>query len=359
MICFINRSTVDYDVRLNKYIKACKATNTQYFVIGWDRLLNAKIIDEHEYQMKYYCPYAHGKKIWPMFLWFCFVWFHLIKNYRKYKVIHACNMENTLISLPFKLLGKKIIFDVYDSQYIKLERKLAQHIDCLILPTEQRLEQIGIKKDSIKRFLEIENVPTFNHSLTPKTSIENEFIRLSYVGIFQKRIRGLENLIQMVKDDNRFILNIAGAGDELDNMIKEAANKCSRIIYHGKVQYDKALEIMNTSNYIVALYYPFSSNHVYASPNKFYESLFLRTPIITSLDTLVGNKVTANNTGYVVDDTADGLKKVFEGYGTEEYVKEYAIKCNNCHNIWQKNYIDYKGNVLEGKYIQQIQSLYN
>lgn len=61
MICYINRSTVDYDVRLKKYIQACKATHTPYFVIGWDRMLNAKYVDEHEHQMKAYCPYGQGK----------------------------------------------------------------------------------------------------------------------------------------------------------------------------------------------------------------------------------------------------------------------------------------------------------
>ena len=58
MICYINRSTVDYDVRLNRYVQACKETGTPYFVIGWDRMLNAKYVDENEYQLKVYCPYA-------------------------------------------------------------------------------------------------------------------------------------------------------------------------------------------------------------------------------------------------------------------------------------------------------------
>ena len=31
MICFINRSTVDYDVRLHKYVQACKETKNTLF----------------------------------------------------------------------------------------------------------------------------------------------------------------------------------------------------------------------------------------------------------------------------------------------------------------------------------------
>lgn len=357
MICYINRSTVDYDVRLSKYVQACKSTNTQYFVIGWDRLLNAKLVDENEYQMKHFCPYAQGLKLWPLIRWSFFVWYYLVKNFRKYKVIHACNMENVLLALPFKVLGKKVVFDVYDSQFIRCERKLAKIVDCLILPAEKRLEQIGIERNDAKKFLEIENVPTFDITLEPKEGLKREKIHLSYVGVFQKKIRGLENLIQMVLQDERFILDIAGVGDDLDSIIEEAASKCDRIIYHGMVQYSKALDIMNESDYIVALYYPYMSNHIYASPNKSYEALFLSTPLITSMGTLVGDKVVASNTGYVVDDTLEGLKRTFDGCESEEYKKEYAIKCNNCQQLWMNSYASYKSQILEGKYLQTIKKL--
>ena len=40
-----------------------------------------------------------------------------------------------------------------------------------------------------------------------------------------------------------------GVGDDLDRMIQNAAAKCERIHYHGKVQYSEALEIMNNSDF--------------------------------------------------------------------------------------------------------------
>lgn len=357
MICYINRSTVDYDVRLNKYVQACKETGTPYFVIGWDRMLNTKYVDENEHQLKVYCPYAQGKKLIPAIRWFFFTWYNLIKNFHKYKVIHACNMENALFSLPFKLLGKKIVFDIYDSQVIKLERKIAPKVDCLILPAEKRLEQIGVNKNSLKCFMEIENVPTFNTSLKPVEGLKREKIYLSYVGVFQKEIRGLENLVNMVLQDERFVLDIAGVGDDLDSMIQNAATKCERVHYHGKVQYSEALKIMNNSDFIVALYYPYSSNHVYASPNKSYESLFLSTPIITSKGTLVGDKVAHMNTGYIVDDTLEGLHNLFANVETEKFKCEYLVKCNNCAAQWKNVYADYKNKTLEGEYINYMRDL--
>ena len=140
-------------------------------------------------------------------------------------------------------------------------------------------------------------------------------------------------------------------------MIREADAKCERVHYHGKVQYSEALQIMNNSDYIVALYYPYMSNHVYASPNKSYESLFLGTPIITSEGTLVGDKVLANNTGYVVDDTLAGLRSAFENWETKEYKDEYYCKCVNCRNLWRTAYADYRINKLENEYINTMRNL--
>lgn len=357
MICFINRSTVDYDVRLKKYVQACKDTGMPYFVIGWDRMLNAKYVDEHEYQMKLYCPYSQGKKLMPSLRWLFFVWYYLIKNFRKYEIIHACNMENALFAFPFKLLGKKIVMDIYDSQIIKVERRLATKVDCLILPAEKRLQQIGVDKGQLKRFIEIENVPTFNVKLVPITGLQRDKIYLSYVGVFQKQIRGIENVIKLVLDDERFVLDIAGIGDDLENMIKDAASKCSRIRYYGKVQYSRALEIMNNSDFIVALYYPYSSNHVYASPNKSYEALFLSTPIITSKGTLVGDKVKQTGTGYVVDDTIESLYSLFSKVETDDFKEDYRNKCLNCKTQWNKIYANYKTTVLEEKYLEMAKNM--
>lgn len=357
MICYINRSTVDYDVRLNKYVQACKVTGTSYFVIAWDRLLNAKHVDNNEYQMKFYCPYAQGKKIIPLLRWFFFVWYYLIKNFNKYKVIHACNMENAIIALPFKLLGKKIVFDVYDSQYTKIERYIASKVDCLILPTEKRLEQIGLTRSQVSDFIEIENVPTFDVSLQPISGLCREKVYLSYVGVLQKQIRGIENLLNLVSADDRFILDIAGVGDDLETVVKCASELCDRIHYHGKVQYVEALDIMNNSDFIVALYYPCCSNHIYASPNKSYEALYLSTPIITSKGTLVGDLVEKNNTGYIVDDTLEGLSSMFNDIETVCFKQDYHEKCINCSNRWRTVYSDYKKQILEGQYISTIRAI--
>jgi len=356
MICYITRATVELDARIKKYVQACKATQTPYFVIGWDRLLDAKSQDENEYQLKVYSPFTKSKAVHHI-LWFFYIWVCLIRNFRRYKVIHATNMENALFVLPFKLLGKRIIFDVYDSQIIRIEQKIIPIMDALILPHEKRIEQIGLPREKVKKLFIVENAPAINYQLKELLPRKDKKIHLSYVGTFQKECRGLENLLELVIRDDRFLLDIAGSGAELNDIVEKYAKECDRINYHGKVPYTEALEIMHNSDFIIALYYTCEPSHIYASPNKYHESLFLGRPIVTSKNTLVGERVKNSNTGYVVEDTYEALKSVFEEYGSPQFISNYSIKSKKCLEIWNKEYNNYRKDWLEGAYVNMISEL--
>lgn len=353
MICFINRSTVDYDVRLQKYVQACLETNTQYCVISWNRVKNCTKVYPCEYQYKTYAPYGFGlKNLFPLIGWVVYLWWMLFKLRRQYMVIHACNLENCIMAYPFRLLGKKIVMDIYDSVDIKKESRLAKEIDALILPNNQRLNQIGIKKEEVKRYLEVENVPVFhtNIQIKEEANFSNQ-IHLAYVGVLQREIRGIENLIKMVQQDNRFILDIAGTGGGLDDQIIAAAADCPRIHYFGKVDYQTALQIMANADFIIALYYLSAKVHEYASPNKYYESLYLATPIITSRNTLVGNNVEKYNTGYTVRDSLDDLKRAFDNVDASSFKDDYSRKKENCRKLWELVYANYFDKQLKKNYI--------
>lgn len=356
MVCFINRSTVDYDVRLQKYVQACIETNTPYMVLAWDRLKNCEKVYPNEIQYKVYCPYGAGKKGAFAFLgWIVFVIWNLIRHFNAYKTIHACNIENCLIAYWTKFFGKKLVFDIYDSANTKLEHKISPKVQTLILPHELRLEPINLKESELKRLMIVENVPVFHEGIAPKKNVEfPKIIHLSYVGIFEKSFRGLENLLELVASDKRFILDIAGSGGGLDEVVKQYAQKCSRIKYHGKVQYSEALKIMNESDFIVAMYYLLNPIHKYASPNKFYESLYLGKPIITSKNTLVGKRVESDNTGYTIDDTLESLKSLFDQMETEDFMESYQNKVINCQNRWSKTYQNYFEQTLKGEYVSLI-----
>lgn len=359
MICYINRSTVDYDIRLQKYVQACQETNTPYCVIGWDRLRNCSKVYLNEYQYHAYSPYGNGlKSLFPLIGWVFFVLYHLFKLRKSYRVIHACNIENYLVAFPAKWFGKKMLLDIYDSTESKIETRVAKKCDALILPSNHRLEQINVRREELKHYLEVENVPVFHEGVTRKNMPEfPNMIHLSYVGVMQRNIRGIENVLQLVNEDSRFVLDIAGTGDGLDKEIEEMSKKNDRIRYHGKVNYKTALNLMSSSDFIVALYYLNCPSHTYASPNKYYESLYLGKPVITTKGTLVGNAVIEHDTGYVVEDSKDSFASLFEKVNSEDFANDYMVKSRNCEERWKLYYSSYFANITKGKYLEMMNKL--
>ena len=361
MICFIRRSTIDYDIRLRKYVEACIETGTPYYAITWDRQRNCTCVYENEFQYKAFAPYGGGWRNLLMLLgWFFFVYYHLLRNFGKYRVIHACNIEILLMVLPFLLLKKRVFFDIYDSFNTKIEAIVSKWADVLILPHHKRLVQVGVTVDDLKRFFVVENVPRFSSKMEIRKYDLNKcntHIKLSYVGVFEKEIRGLENLLRLVYEDDRFELQIAGVGANMESMVEEYARKCDRICYHGKVSYETALEIMNNSYFIVALYYQLNPLHRFASPNKFYESLYLGKPIITSLNTLIGDQVIDGNTGYAIGDDYASLKSLFSNFYSEEFATNYKVKSDNCSDLWKSKYSMYFDKVLKNDYINLVNQI--
>jgi len=360
MIYYIIRTPLSEDPRMQKYVLACKDQGIKYKVLSWDRLLSSDSNNENELQFKKYMPYGCGRNHkFLMVLWGLFVWKHLMRDLFKYRVIHTVNIENYLLSIPFKLFGKKVFFDIYDcSSSFSFEPSLAAKSDLLILPHLRRLNNLRLKIDEVKNLLIIENTPVINFELPNKTfGLSNDKIRLSYVGTFERNIRGIENVLEIVEGDSRFILDIAGSGVGLEEKVKDSAQRCTRIHYHGKVSYPEALKIMNESDFIVALYYILAQEHKWACPNKICESLFLSTPVITSDGTLVGAEVKSANVGYVLGDSKEDFMSLFDNYGTNDFTEDYQKKVQNCKSLWNKKYANYFEDVLIRQYIEIVKNI--
>lgn len=358
MICFLRASTIQYDVRLQKYIKSCEDNDIPYIALTWDRVNNCTKTYKGEHLYKRYSPY--GRK-WKNLFNLIFWQFHLIEKlfkYRKqYNVIHACNIETIIPATLMKLFGKKIVFDIYDSVNIKIERFFSKHIvDTLILPNFRRLNQIGIKKEEVKHFLEIENVPSFNTPINKDFNKHNlkDTIKLSYVGVFEQQVRGLENLINEVLNNDYLTLDIAGIGAGLEKFVIEASKKTTRIKYYGSVDYSKALQIMSQSDFIVAMYYLINPLHKYASPNKYYESLFLGVPMITTCNTLVGNMAEENKTGFAIGETIEDLHNFLLKARNAEFENIYFERATKAKKIWDKSFNHYSQIKLCDEYLNTI-----
>lgn len=218
-----------------------------------------------------------------------------------------------------------MIFDIFDwfSDEVKtgkayidypinlLEKLAVKLANLTIICEEERLKQINIKPS---KYIVVSNIPEIKQDNLPKETIVDTKYRLimSYVGGLVKH-RGLVNLIEAVKRLPDVLLQVAGYGDkDIEKVIINASTNYKNIEYYGKVPYSKALKIMGQSDVIYAMYCKTNKNHIFAAPNKFYESILLGKPIITTKGTLVGDKVEKYGNGFVIDEDASSLMSTIE-----------------------------------------------
>jgi glycosyltransferase involved in cell wall biosynthesis len=370
MICFLRCASVNEDVRLRKYIEAAKKREVSFLAITWDRL-GISVREEYEIQFTKKSPYGlRWKNLGNKILWQFFVFYKLVKLKSKYKVIHATNFENVFPALLMRLFFKKpVIYDIYDSAssdfsnsfLTKILRKLdlfaIKKSDLLILADKKRLNQINIDESHYKFFFDVENVPNYSETAIPTQSLDFSKIKLSYVGVFDP-MRGLEELMDFIDKNENFILNIAGAGTLID-LVKIKSKNQERITYHGSVHYEKGIEIMRQSDFIIGMYHKKASNHIYAAPNKFFEALYLAKPLITTKGTLVGDKTESFKTGYAIDETENDIETFFNNFQKEKNnsIKEYELIIRNAANLWNSNYSNYFEKRLVNEYINLIISI--
>ncbi len=337
------------DSRLQRYLKILNQNQLNYQVLGWNR--DGKSIQNLTNQKLYQkiSPIGGGMaNITSLITWNIFLLKKLF-NYRKtFTHIHAVDFDTCIPAyIIAKTFRKKLIFDVYDKytdsrtiprQIIpvinRIEKKICTSADTLILPDICRVEQLQLPISDIKKMLIFENIPSTK--LNRNKIADDAAIHLSYVGILEAKNRGLENLVNVVANYPHIILTIAGTGP-LENFIENASKAYPNIYFHGQVDSLSALAIMNNSHIIVGMYYKTIKNHLYASPNKYYEHLMLGKALLTTQGTPPGNKVLEFQTGYVIGENAEDIDKFLKSLDTNEL----KICSDNAAALWDSKYLDY------------------
>lgn len=335
-ILMLRSQNIVSDSRVLRYENWFQKHDITYQIVGWDREQSGI-----ERENTIYCRIKAGfqqksKAIIGRIKWNAWLMKYLYGYRKSYRIIHACDFDTVLPALVMQLFGKKVIFDIFDwfsdevttgNWYINrtincLERWAVRKADLVILCEEGRMRQIQSRP---REYMVIPNVPT----IPVADAEENKAFAktIGYVGGIVAD-RGLAELVHVVANLSDWTLHIAGFGDEvLVKEIEKYSQKYSNIHFYGRVSYDKALEIMRAVDIIYAMYYKHNRNHIFAAPNKFYEAIFLQKPIITTEGTLVGDKVREVNSGYVIGEGEENLKKLMGLITTDEieHVKD-AIK---------------------------------
>lgn len=346
MLILLRTNDIYRDPRVQKYLNFYNEENIKYKVIGWDRD-NQDLKNENIIFYKKESPYGAGSKnIKNILLWNIFLLKKLYKMRTEYIYIHACDFDTVLPACIMKLFGKKVIFDIFDMytdsrdiknkaiKYIlgKLECFAILFSNKIIICDKEREEQlpISIKKNKI---LLMPNIPNINfRKENMKEKYEEYKLKISYVGVFEE-YRGIKDILEVVSKNSNICLTIAGYGSLLE-IIKEYANKYKNIIFLGKVEYNKGLNIMNDSDLIIAFYYTESRNNIYAAPNKYYESLYLGVPLLTNVGTLLSKKISKYDTGFIISEGEESIETFFNTIKKDQI----KVKGQEAYKIWNLLY---------------------
>lgn len=362
MVLFI-RDNECFEPRVKNYLNYFDKNNIEHKVIAWNRNGTARPRDNYIFLQR---RAEYGKKwknIPNKLIWLFFAMAQVFKNRKQCHVIHACDFDAIIPALLVgKLFKKTIVFDIFDwadaqnkknlmdSTLSVIQNSANKHSDFVIICDEARKAQARTKS---KHLFVLPNIPLDNIHFDTQSEIsiteerKKYRLTLSYVGVFDKD-RGLEDLLEIVSKNYDIKLNIAGFG-KLLSLVQDYDNKYENVTYWGRVEYNLGQTILKNSDLMIGFYHLTSALHKYAAPNKYYESLMLQVPLVTTQNTLVGDKVNKYNTGFVIDENPQTLLDLLTNPRLSEMINQCSI---NCKKIWETKYECFFNDFMKTHYVE-------
>lgn len=325
-VCMIRSNPVSPDSRVEKEAWTLVKAGYPVHILAWDRDDDheekqdyIKVADERIpiTRLGYKASYGDGfKNIRPNLKFQSSMRKWLKKHRDEYDIIHACDFDTALFSMPMAK-GKKFVFDVFDFRFGEphsfIQRmirngqiRIINHADATIICTEDRKMQIKDAKP--KRLAVIHNTP-LRTILQEDNGFElqgySKREKIVYVGILGNS-RLLLEIGDAVSHNSRVELHIAGFGVH-SSRFEKLSDEIENIFYYGKIPYDQTLALESKCDIMTAIYDPAIENNRFAAPNKFYESLMLGKPILMVKGTGMSEIVKQYDIGELIDYSEEGF----------------------------------------------------
>lgn len=169
----------------------------------------------------------------------------------------------------------------------------------------------------------------------PKTELKKDSVfKIGFVGVI--RFETTYNFVKVFSESKTkaelHLYGIYSDGDVYSDKIKELVKDSDRIFFHGRFNNPDDLPKIYSQIDLLLCAYPPTRGVIYAEPNKLYEAMYFRCPIIVNNHTFLGRKVSFLNIGYVIDGMdAQNIAEFIDHISYEDYVQ----KVQACHAILQ------------------------
>jgi len=224
-------------------------------------------------------------------------------------VVHAADFDTVLPAyLAARIGGARIVYDVFDfyadmvtapipprvrKLLARAERRMISRVDAVVVPDLHRSEQFGEARP--KRLVELMNVPEDRGASA--TAKDPDGFVVFYGGMIAKD-RGLNDLVAACEDVGAKLI-VAGHGPDEAELLGRIESSHAGM-YLGTISYEEVLEETAKSQAIAALYDPAIPNNRFAAPNKLFEAMMFRKPVLATEGTLAGEIVREVGCGIVV-----------------------------------------------------------
>ncbi len=302
-VLFCRSNPISPDPRVEKEGRALRRAGYQVRVLGWDRsgqLPEEEVNGELTIsRLPIRAGFGKGMMNLPQLLrWQAGLMGWLTRHHREFDAIHACDFDTIIPAVLCKILyKKKLVYDIFDfyadhlratpgivKEVIRaVDLSLINRVDALILVDDSRRKQVS--KAHPSRLSVIYNSPedlqeSYDHGFSPSNSGR---LSIAYIGLLQVE-RGLLELLDVLSRHPNWKLDMAGFGGDQERILA-LARSLPNVTWHGRVPYERAIEISRAADLLIATYDPAIPNHRYSSPNKVFEAMLLGKPIVVARDT--------------------------------------------------------------------------
>jgi len=313
-VCFIrSKSSAALDYRVDKEATVLRDAGYDVTILLWDRKCehppHERIDGVNIKRVHHKAPYNKPSLLFHMLIWWIHEIYYLLTN--DIDVMHACDLDTLPPALLAKFLKKrKLVYDIFDfyafmiarnvpsltrNFLAKLERALLRYPDVVIIPDEERKEQLGNAEFS--KLVVIVNSPKEEYKGAMNRK-KNKELTLFYAGNLIKT-RGLEGLVEAIHGLNGVKMIVAGEGPDEDELVPLFKNT-KNVDYIGVISHNEVIKYTFSADVLFALYDPKIPNNRYASPNKLFEAMMCAKPIIVNSGTSMAKIVEKEKCGLIV-----------------------------------------------------------
>ena len=180
-----------------------------------------------------------------------------------------------------------------------------------------------------------------------RKSIGQDVIRIGFAGVirFETIYHFVKACAEYGKNIELHLYGIYNGTDEWSLKIQDIESRYDNVHYHGKFSNPDGLPAIYSEIDMVLCTYPPTLSVKYAEPNKLYEAIYFRCPIIVSEKVFLGDKVSRLNVGYVINAMDENSIKTFLSSLNEA---DYNQKVMACENIPQSDCLNINDDFFKG-----------